>query len=80
MRLSLNIIRCFKMVQYAWMAVVAAEMMGGLTGLGYALINAKDFMYSDRLIALMIVIAFLGVLCDRLLRIVQKIALRWNKV
>lgn len=64
----------------AWMAVVAAEMMGGLTGLGYALINAKDFMYSDRLIALMIVIAFLGVLCDRLLRIVQKIALRWNKV
>jgi len=62
----------------AWMAVVAAEMMGGLTGLGYALINAKDFMYSDRLIALMFVIAALGVLCDRLLRIVQKVALRWN--
>ncbi|MCR5755417.1 MAG: ABC transporter permease, partial [Acetatifactor sp.] len=62
----------------AWMAVVAAEMMGGLTGLGYALINAKDFMFSDRLIALMIVIAALGVFCDRLLRIVQKVALRWN--
>ena len=64
----------------AWMAVVAAEMMGGLTGLGYALINAKDFMFSDRLIALMLVIAVLGVLCDKLLRGVQKIALTWNNV
>ena len=63
----------------SWMAVVAAEMLGGLTGLGYALLQAKEFLWSDRLIALMIVIAVIGVLVDLLLRGVETSCMKWKR-
>ena len=62
----------------AWMAVVAAEMLGGLTGVGYALLHAKDFMRSDELIALMFVIAIIGMLLDGVLRLVEKRLFKWK--
>ncbi len=62
----------------AWQAVVAAEMLGGLTGLGYALLNAKDFVRSDKLIALMIVIALIGLLLDTLLQLLEKKIFSWK--
>lgn len=67
-------------ISEAWTAVVAAEVLGGLTGLGYALLNAKEFLKSDRLIAIMFVIAFLGFVSDALLRQVEKKAFRWKQV
>jgi len=63
----------------AWMAVVAAEMLGGLTGLGYALLRARDFLQSDKLLALMLVIGLIGLLLDRVLRLVESSVLRWRK-
>ncbi len=62
----------------SWMAVVAAEMLGGLTGLGYGLLQAKEFLMSDKLIALMFVIAAVGMLIDFFLRLLEKTALRWK--
>lgn len=62
----------------AWTSVVAAEMLGGLTGLGYALLNAKDYLRSDRLIALMVVIAVIGVFLDAILRIIEKRVFSWK--
>ncbi|MBE5835321.1 MAG: ABC transporter permease [Butyrivibrio sp.] len=62
----------------AWQAVVAAEMLGGLTGLGYALLNAKDFVRSDKLIALMIVIALIGMVLDALLQLLEKKIFSWK--
>lgn len=64
----------------AWMALTAAEMMGGLTGLGYGLINARDFLLSAKLIALMFVIAALGLLCDAIIRLFERVALRWKYI
>jgi len=64
---------------FAWMAVVAAEMLGGLTGLGYGLLQAKDFLQSDKLIALMFVIGFIGLVLDRLLRLEESSVLHWRK-
>ncbi len=63
----------------SWMAVVAAEMLGGLTGLGYGLLQAKEFLWSDKLIALMIVIAVIGIVFDYILQLIEKRALRWKK-
>ncbi len=62
----------------SWMAVVAAEMLGGLTGLGYGLLQAKEFLMSDKLIALMFVIAAIGMILDYFLRLLEKTALRWR--
>lgn len=62
----------------AWTSVVAAEMLGGLTGLGYALLNAKDYLRSDRLIALMAVIAVIGVFLDFILRQIEKRVFSWK--
>ena len=64
---------------FAWMAVVAAEMLGGLTGIGYGLLQAKDFLQSDKLIALMIVIGLVGFLVDRVLKAVESSVLHWRK-
>ncbi len=64
----------------SWMAVVAAEMLGGgLTGLGYALTKAKDYLQSDELIALMLVIGLVGLLLDRTIKLIEASALRWRK-
>ncbi len=61
------------------MAVVAAEMLGGLTGLGYALLQAKEFLWSDKLIALMLVIAIIGIIFDVLIKGVENRTLGWKK-
>ncbi len=63
----------------AWTAVVAAEVLGGLTGLGYALLNAKEFLKSDKLIALMFVIAVLAALSDFILKQIEKRAFKWKE-
>jgi sulfonate transport system permease protein len=63
----------------AWMAVVASEMLGGLKGLGYALMQARDFLRSDKLIALMAVIGLVGFLCDKIIRRLEAVSLRWRK-
>jgi sulfonate transport system permease protein len=64
---------------FSWMAVVAAEMLGGLTGLGYGLLRARDFLESDKLIALMIVIGLVGLVLDRLIRLLESRVLHWRK-
>jgi sulfonate transport system permease protein len=64
---------------FAWMAVVTAEMLGGLTGLGYGLLRARDFLESDILIALMVVIGIVGLVIDRLIRLLESRVLHWRK-
>jgi sulfonate transport system permease protein len=63
---------------FAWMAVVAAEMLGSLTGLGYALLMTKDFLQSDKLIALMAVIGLIGFLVDKIIKFAENSVVRWN--
>jgi len=63
----------------AWMAVVASEMLGSLKGLGYGLMLARDFLRSDKLIALMAVIGLAGYLCDKFIRQLETVSLRWRK-
>jgi NitT/TauT family transport system permease protein len=51
----------------AWLVVVAAEMIAGRDGLGFAIWDARNGLRTDLLVCGMIVIGILGVVIDRLL-------------
>jgi sulfonate transport system permease protein len=63
----------------AWMAVVASEMLGGLTGLGYGMMISRDYLHSDKLIALMAVVGLVGFFCDKIIRLIERTSLSWRK-
>jgi NitT/TauT family transport system permease protein len=63
----------------AWVVVVAAEMVAGQDGLGFAIWDARNAMRVDLLVVNMIVIGFIGVTIDRLLLLLTKIpSIRWG--
>lgn len=49
----------------AWVVLVPAEMLGVQSGLGYEVLNARDQIAYDRLMAVIIAIGILGYLLDR---------------
>jgi NitT/TauT family transport system permease protein len=63
----------------AWLVVVAAEMIAGRDGLGFAIWDARNGLRMDLLVAGMIVIGLIGVLLDRLvLRLTHIRSVRWG--
>lgn len=63
MRISLGV---------SWIVLVPAEMLGVPSGLGYYILDARDrFNYSE-LMALILVVGFLGYVTDTLLALVQR--------
>lgn len=56
----------------SWLVVVAAEMIAGSDGLGYAVWDARNGLRIDLLIVEMIVIGILGIIIDRVLRLLSK--------
>ena len=65
----------------AWVFLVAGEMTGAQSGLGYQIIDARNNLESDTLLATIVVIGFLGILLDALLKVIEKRVLRsWGGV
>jgi len=63
----------------AWVVVVAAEMIAGRDGLGFAIWDARNGLRMDLLVVGMIVIGIIGVVIDRLLVQLMKIEnVRWG--
>lgn len=63
----------------AWVVVVAAEMNGAQEGLGFAIIDARNALAPDLLVANMIIIGLVGVLLDQLLaRLALIPSVRWG--
>ena len=63
----------------SWLVVVAAEMIAGRDGLGFAVWDARNGLRIDLLAGAMIVIGLLGVLLDRLLVQLTRIpSVRWG--
>jgi NitT/TauT family transport system permease protein len=63
----------------AWLVVVAAEMIAGRDGLGFAIWDARNGLRMDLLVVGMIVIGIIGVVIDRLLVQLTKIpSVRWG--
>lgn len=61
-----------------WMCVVAAELVSSTTGLGYLIMNARQFGKTDTVIVGMLTIGIIGKIMDSLLRLIEKLAIRWN--
>jgi len=63
----------------AWLVVVAAEMIAGRDGLGFAIWDARNGLRMDLLVVGMIVIGVIGVVIDRILVRLMKISsVRWG--
>jgi NitT/TauT family transport system permease protein len=63
----------------AWMVVVAAEMIAGRDGLGFAIWDARNGLRTDLLVCGMIVIGLIGVGIDRLLvQLTRMPGVRWG--
>lgn len=60
-----------------WMCVVAAELVSSTTGLGYLIMNARQFGNTDIVIIGMITIGVIGKIMDSLLKVVEKRVVRW---
>ena len=61
-----------------WMCVVAAELVSSTTGLGYMIMNARQFGQTDVVIVGMLTIGVLGKVMDSLLKLVEKLVIRWT--
>lgn len=61
-----------------WMCVVAAELVSSTTGVGYLIMNARQFGQTDKVIIGMITIGIVGKIMDSLLRLIEKYAIKWN--
>ena len=63
----------------AWVVVVAAEMIAGQDGLGYAIWDSRNGLRVDLLVVNMIVIGLIGVVIDRLLLLLTRLPkIRWG--
>lgn len=56
----------------SWIFLVAGEMVGAQSGLGYQIIDARNNIRADILLATIIVIGIIGLLLDTLLKIAEK--------
>ncbi len=64
----------------AWMAVVAAEMLGASSGIGYRLNDARSMLRSDQVILCIIIIGGIGILSDFILSYVFKKITPWENL
>ena len=60
----------------SWVVVVAAEMLGVESGLGYLVLDARNQLRYDRVVAAMIVIGLIGLLIDSAVRRFERAELR----
>ncbi len=63
----------------SWLVVVAAEMLAGDSGLGFAIWDARNGLRNDTLVAEMFIIGAIGVLLDRILSQLATVpSVRWG--
>jgi len=65
----------------AWIFLVAGEMVGAQSGLGYQIIDARNNIRADILFATIIVIGVIGLILDGLLKLIEKLIMKqWGGV
>ena len=60
----------------AWIFLVAGEMVGAQSGLGYQIIDARNNIRADILLATILVICVIGILLDSILKLIEKAVMR----
>ena len=65
----------------AWIFLVSGEMVGAQSGLGYLIIDARNLLRLDLVLAGIILIGFCGLLLDKAVRLLEKsIEQQWGMV
>jgi NitT/TauT family transport system permease protein len=63
----------------AFIVVIVSEMIAVNNGLGYRILEAREFMWSDKIIAGMVTIGLLGLAIDQLMNVLNNYLLRWHR-
>lgn len=63
----------------AFIVVIVAEMIAVNDGLGYRILEAREYFWSDKIVAGMLTIGLLGLAIDSLLARVSSYLLRWHR-
>jgi len=62
----------------AWLALVFAEQVNSDAGIGFLMVQARDFLRTDVIVVCLIVYAFLGLLADFIVRSLERLLLQWR--
>jgi sulfonate transport system permease protein len=65
-------------VASAWLALVVAETIATDSGIGFMINNARDFLRTDIVIVGLLVYAFVGLVMDSIIRLIERWILRWR--
>ncbi|MFF7882387.1 ABC transporter permease [Streptomyces sp. NPDC020794] len=63
---------------FAWLALVFAEQINADAGIGFLMVQARDFLRTDVIVVCLIVYAFLGLLADFIVRSLERLLLQWR--
>jgi sulfonate transport system permease protein len=65
-------------VGIAWLTLVVAEQVNANSGIGYLVMNARDFLETDVIFVGLIIYALLGLATDQIVREIERRALAWR--
>ena len=65
---------------FGWMALVAAELIGANSGLGFLINDARTLLRTDYVIVGMITIGLVGLAIDQLVRFLGRRSMPWSRV
>ncbi|GAA1416311.1 ABC transporter permease [Catellatospora coxensis] len=63
----------------AWLSLVVGEQVNAQTGIGFLMMEAREFAQTDVVLLGLLVYALLGLLSDLLLRIAERRTLSWRR-
>jgi ABC-type nitrate/sulfonate/bicarbonate transport system permease component len=63
-----------------WMALVAAELVGAISGLGFMINDARTVLRTDYILVGMATIGLVGLCIDRTIRLVMRKLLPWSRI
>lgn len=62
----------------SWLALVFAEQVNADAGLGFLMVQARDFLRTDVIVVCLVVYAFLGLTADFIVRTLERLLLQWR--
>jgi sulfonate transport system permease protein len=65
-------------VTIAWLVLVVSEQINASSGIGFLMIQARDFGQTDVIVVGLLVYGGLGLTSNALVRVVERRALRWR--
>ncbi|MEU1332655.1 ABC transporter permease [Streptomyces sp. NPDC005865] len=62
----------------SWLALVFAEQVNADAGIGFLMVQARDFLRTDVIVVCLVVYAFLGLSADFVVRTLERLLLQWR--